>query len=95
MFRNVNLSNLKKVLQRNLKTESARECIFRASGGTNFGNVTIRLYIMYVYIRYGCMYMYVPVCPKKLWIRHCYFHLFLRDCRTNFACNIKLVDRIN
>ena len=35
----VNLSNLGNALQRNLKTHSAWECIFRASGGTNFKNL--------------------------------------------------------
>ena len=29
-----NLCNLENVLQRNLRTGTARECIFRASGGT-------------------------------------------------------------
>ena len=36
VFRNVNLSNLENVLQRHLKTDRAGQCIFRASGGTNF-----------------------------------------------------------
>ena len=31
-----NLRNLENVLQRNLSTGMARECIFRASGGTRF-----------------------------------------------------------
>ena len=39
MLRNVKLSNLENVLQRNLIADSARECIFRAFGGTNFENV--------------------------------------------------------
>ena len=39
LSRNVNLSNLENVLQRNLKTDMARDCIFRASGGTNFENL--------------------------------------------------------
>ena len=38
MFFNVNLSNLENVLQRNLRNDRAGECIFRASGGTNFEN---------------------------------------------------------
>ena len=38
VYCNINLSNLENVLQRNLRTESTRKCIFRASGGTNFGN---------------------------------------------------------
>ena len=33
-----NLCNLENVLQRNLRTGTARECIFRASGGTRFKN---------------------------------------------------------
>ena len=33
-----NLRNLENVLQRNLRTGMARECIFRASGGTRFKN---------------------------------------------------------
>ena len=33
-----NLHNLENVLQRNLRTGTARECIFRASGGTKFKN---------------------------------------------------------
>ena len=33
-----NLSNLENVLQRNLRTGTARECIFRASGGKRFKN---------------------------------------------------------
>lgn len=36
MFRNVDLSNLENVLQRNLRADRARECVFRVSGGTNF-----------------------------------------------------------
>ena len=38
MFCNVNLSNLENILQKNVKTDRPRECIFRASGGTNFAN---------------------------------------------------------
>ena len=33
-----NLHNLENVLQRNLRTGTARECIFRAPGGTKFKN---------------------------------------------------------
>ena len=33
-----NLRNSENVLQRNLRTGTARECIFRASGGTRFKN---------------------------------------------------------
>ena len=58
VFRNVNLNNLENVLQRNLRTDRARECIFRAPGGANFlaqhkpGSTVVGL-------------MYVPVCPKN------------------------------
>ena len=40
MSRNVNLCNLGNVLQRNFKTDRTRECIFRASGSTNFEKLT-------------------------------------------------------
>ena len=33
-----NLCNLETVLQRNLRTSTARECIFRVSGGTRLKN---------------------------------------------------------
>ena len=36
VFRYVNLSNLENVLQRNLRTDRARQCIFTASGGAIF-----------------------------------------------------------
>ena len=64
MFRNVNLSNLENVLQRNLRLDRARQCNFRASGCVKCltqhkpGGTLVDS-------------MYVPVCPKKLWIRHC------------------------
>ena len=38
VFRSVNFSNLENVLQRNLRTDRAGECICRASEGTNFEN---------------------------------------------------------
>ena len=37
---NVNLSNLENILQRNLRTHRAGKCIFWASGGTNFENIS-------------------------------------------------------
>ena len=39
MFHNVNLSNFKNILQRNLRADRARETIFRVSGGTSFENI--------------------------------------------------------
>ena len=41
-FRNLNLSNLGNVLQRNFRTNRVRECIFKASGGTNFEKSSAR-----------------------------------------------------
>ena len=66
VFRNVNLSNLENVLQKNRRTDLAEECIFRASGGTNFEN--------FCDLRQPwCRPLEFDVCtglPKKLWIRH-------------------------
>ena len=42
VFCNVSLSDLENVLQRNLRTDRAKECIFRVSGGTNFENLSTR-----------------------------------------------------
>ena len=50
VFSNVSLSNLESVLQRNLRTDIARKCMFKVSGSTNFENFST----------------YVPVSPKKL-----------------------------
>ena len=36
VLRNGNLSNLENVLQRNVRTDRAGDCIFKASGGTDF-----------------------------------------------------------
>ena len=41
VFRNVNLSNLENVLQRNLRTGKARELFFRVSEGTSFENFSV------------------------------------------------------
>ena len=42
VFRNKSLDNLENVLQRNLRTDRASECIFRVSEGTNFENFSTR-----------------------------------------------------
>ena len=63
VFRNVSLRNLGNVLQRNLRTDRVRECIFRVSGGTNFENFFPQCHFV------GSMC--VPLCPKKPWICHC------------------------
>ena len=59
-------NNLENNLLRNLRTDMARECIFRASGGTNFENFLTRrqrwwhLYGFHVFTGL----------PEKLWIYH-------------------------
>ena len=66
IFLNVNLSNLENILLKNLITDRARECIFRASGGTDFEIFSTQ--------HHGGTFvglMYVQVCPKKLWTSHC------------------------
>ena len=61
VFRNVNLSNLGNILQRNLRTDRTGECIFRASIAANFEHFsTQRL----------CEFHVCTSLPKKLWIRH-------------------------
>ena len=42
VFRNVNLSNLENTLQRNLRSDRTKECIFRTSEGTNFENLSVK-----------------------------------------------------
>ena len=56
---NGNLGNLEKVLQRTLRRGRARECIFGASGSTNFDFFGVFMGLMYL-----------QVCPKQPWIRH-------------------------
>ena len=66
MFRNINLSNLENVLQRNLRADGARECVFTAIGGT-----ILKIYLLGG--NHGGAFVdsiYVPVCPKKFGIRH-------------------------
>ena len=53
---------MKNVLQRNLTREKPKECIFGASGGTNFVANHDDAFA-------GSMC--VPVCPKKFWLHHC------------------------
>ena len=61
------LSNLENVLQKNLITDRARECIFRA-----FGDTILKMYLLGTLHGGAFMVlMYALVCPKKLWIRHC------------------------
>ena len=42
MSRNVNVSNLEMFYNKKNKTNRVRECIFKASGGTNFEKFTTR-----------------------------------------------------
>ena len=65
MFRNVNLTNLQNFLQKNLRTDRARETIFRVSRDANFENLLT--WHQPWYHRRG---FDVPAgLPKKLWIR--------------------------
>ena len=67
VFHNVNLSNLENVLQRNLRIDRARECIFKASGGTNFENVTAERQSRWCL----CGFDVCTGLPQKIWIYHC------------------------
>ena len=40
VFRSVSFCNLENVLQKDLRTDNARECIFRVSRDTNFENLS-------------------------------------------------------
>ena len=80
-----NLHNLENVLQRNLRTGMARECIFRASGGTRFKN----FYQPWCQKGGG----ETPRCnlsaQKKLWIRHCNNHSFPQSQQLTQATDIQ------
>ena len=47
VFCNESLSNLENVLKRNLRTDRAKVCIFRASGGTNFENLLVQRFLKF------------------------------------------------
>ena len=67
VFHNVNLSYLVNVLQRNLSTRRAGECIFRPSGGTNYENFPVQRQPWWRLPEFDlCNDL-----PKKLWIHHC------------------------
>ena len=54
-------NNLENILERNLTTDRAKECIFRASEGTDLGNFFTGHQL------WGLAgLMYVPLYPKKL-----------------------------
>ena len=72
MFRNINLSNLENVLQRNLRTDEVKACIFRASGGTNLGKLPVQRQ-PWPHLR---GFHILQVCPKRPWMHHCYVYLF-------------------
>ena len=66
MFRNINLSDLENILQRNLRADRARKWIFRAFGGT-----VLKIFLLCAnHDGAFAGSMYVPVCPEKLWIHH-------------------------
>ena len=72
IFWNASLSNLKKVWQRNLRTDWARECIFKVSTGTNFENFSARYQPWW----HLCRFHVCNSMPKKLCLCHCqYFYL--------------------
>ena len=56
-------NNLENILERNLSTDRAKECIFRASEGINLGNFFTGHQRWWL-----AGLMYVPLYPKKLWI---------------------------
>ena len=74
VFRNVSLSNLENVLQRNLRTDRASKCIFRVSGGTQ---------ILEIY-PFGSNHggtlmgsMFVPASPKNSrYVADLYYYLW-------------------
>ena len=65
VFHNVNLSNLENVLQKNLRTDRAREFIFRVFGDKNFEKYPLGTNHCGAFLRS----MSVLICPKKIWIR--------------------------
>ena len=64
VFRNVSLSNLENVSQRNLRTDRAKDCIFKVSGGTNFWKFFRPCWCLRGFV------VCTGLPPKKLWIRH-------------------------
>ena len=63
VFHNINLCKLENVLQRNPRTQRARESVLRASGGTN-----LKIFLLGPDL--GLVYVLVSL--KKLWIPHYY-----------------------
>ena len=65
MFRDINLSNLENVLERNLRADRIWECIFRAFGDTILKMCTLGGNHDGAFVDA----IHVPVCLKNLWIR--------------------------
>ena len=69
-FCNGSLRNLKNVLQRNLRTDRAREHVFTVSGCTHFGSFSGR---QRKFLQTWYQLLGLDVCtglPEKLWIGH-------------------------
>ena len=87
VFCNINLkySNLENHLERHLRTDRTGECILEHleaqiwkifSLSDNHGGAFVGL-------------MYVPICPKKLWMRHCIRFIWFKDCLHFYMCFIR------
>ena len=68
VFCSESLSNFENVLQRNLRKDRARECIFTVSGGINLENFSAPPQSWWPTVMDS---MCIPVCSKTLRIRHC------------------------
>ena len=73
VFRNVNLSNLENLLQRNVRTGRVRECIFRASGDNFFPSAPIMVAPLWV----PCPWIYQSVQQKPGCVTVCIQHTSL------------------
>ena len=66
VFCNVILSNLGNVLQRGVRTDMARECIFRVFGSTNFEDFKILTVLsFYIATLYARLYQNLLKCLKS------------------------------
>ena len=90
LFCNESLSNLEDVLQRNLKTDRARECIFRVPRGTSFHKFLCLVPTMVAHSWVRCVY---HLAKKNLWIRHWLLSkmIVINKC---FYHKLKIIDHI-
>ena len=70
VFQNVSLSNLGNGLQKSLRTDRARESIFRVPGGKNFENFTALCQPWWQLWAFDICNSLL----KKLWICHCLYN---------------------